>query len=163
MKLYYTLDHQRKMSEDTLASLERQENDTQEKIFSSQMSKSKLIAEIDTNVQEYNRMGRSLDLIPISAKNARGVEFEVSFDQAKPTAFEQISVDLKGVVKPALAALLASFSQEAIEEKRKLREVNNKAEEVVEEKQDLEDKTKRLEARLKKMDATWKQDKQVCD
>lgn len=71
--------------------------------------------ELETAVQTYHTAADRLQLIPVTAKYAGGVQFEIQLDRAGATASDIINADLKGEVKPALARLRESRAARARE------------------------------------------------
>ncbi|DBA77729.1 hypothetical protein WJX79_003286 [Trebouxia sp. C0005] len=71
--------------------------------------------ELETAVQTYHTAADRLQLIPLTAKYAGGVQFEIQLDRAGATASDIINADLKGEVKPALARLRESQAARAQE------------------------------------------------
>ncbi|KAL3162304.1 hypothetical protein ABBQ32_009992 [Trebouxia sp. C0010 RCD-2024] len=71
--------------------------------------------ELETTVQAYNTAADRLQLIPVTAKYAGGLQYEIQLDRAGVSASDIITVDLKGEVKPALARLRDSRAARARE------------------------------------------------
>ncbi|KAK9828671.1 hypothetical protein WJX72_001447 [[Myrmecia] bisecta] len=109
--------------------------------------------ELDAAVQVYNTAADRLQLIPVSAKRAEGVQFEISLDRSATAASDIINLDLKGVVKPALARLREAgvgrareLSEEALAQQERLDALHHTLTERTEENATLEVQVRKLEA-----------------
>lgn len=94
---------------------------------------------LEQKVDEYNARARQLELIPQTAKHARGKRFEVKLDgdmAAEGVVNLMGGVDLAGVVEPHVTKLVKDYESETANEKRRMAVVKDliKAMEVSKEK-----------------------------
>ena len=86
---------------------------------------------LEQRVGEYNARAEQLELIPKTARYAKGHDFEVRLDENM--AVESVvkmmgGVDIEGVVKPHVKKLVEFFASETLSEKRKLSEMKEQVE-----------------------------------
>lgn len=62
-------------------------------------------------MQAYHSCADRLQLIPASAKRAKGVQFEAMLDRSGATASELINVDLKARIRAAASAFSCDGNQ----------------------------------------------------
>jgi SMC interacting uncharacterized protein involved in chromosome segregation len=78
---------------------------------------------LEQKVNEYNTRARQLELVPETAKHARGTRFEVKLDGDK--AAEGVvnmmgGVDIVGVVGPYVTKIVKDYEDETANEKRRM-------------------------------------------
>lgn len=69
--------------------------------------------ETEKHVREYNEMARNLKLIPPSAENANGIDFEMHFNPHSQRPDHRAHMDFKGTIKPALLHLKQQISEKS--------------------------------------------------
>ena len=65
----------------------------------------------EKHIREYNEMARKLKLIPPSAENANGVDFEMHFNPHSQRPDQRAHVDFKGTIKVLLIFFLTGILQ----------------------------------------------------
>lgn len=86
---------------------------------------------LEQNVEEYNAKARQLELVPSSAKHAKGQHFEVTLN--KDRAAEGVvqlmgGVDIDGGVKPHVNKLVRGYESEMANEKRRMVDIKERVE-----------------------------------
>lgn len=97
---------------------------------------------VERILQDYHSLGYRLGLIPRTAPNAKGINFELEINPGAPRPENMLSVDLRGVIRPALITLRRETTEQVHErqdEALSLQETLDKLEEsVVDRKDELE-------------------------
>nr|KAG5696781.1 hypothetical protein BaRGS_012804 [Batillaria attramentaria] len=80
--------------------LEREVDAIDADIWKKEMALARLHEQVDANISEYSKLARALKLIPSTAENAQGIDFELrsSFQEMDSNHFEN-------TIKPALVAM----------------------------------------------------------
>lgn len=95
---------------------------------------------LEQKVNEYNARARQLELIPETAKHAKGKKFEVVLDgdKAADGVVDMFSgVDIAGVVEPHVTKLIKNYESETSNEKKRMAVKNNLIKEMESEKKKL--------------------------
>ena len=86
---------------------------------------------LEQRVQEYNGQAQQMELIPKTAKHAKGHDFEVKL--SKDGAVESVAkmmggVDIRGAVSPHVNKLVKGYENETVKEKNQIVEVKDRIE-----------------------------------
>jgi len=86
---------------------------------------------LEQRVEEYNNNARQVELIPKTAKHAKGHNFQVILDKSK--SIDSVvkmtgGVDIEGVVKPHVKKLVTGYESETLNEKRNMANVEKQIE-----------------------------------
>ena len=119
--------------------------------------------ELEAVVGDYHARADRLQLVPATAKRAEGVGFEILLDRGASAASMMVTIDLKGIIKPALQRIrdhYASRARELGEEDLSLAEKRDAAAEVVAERAE---ECTNAEAQLKKLEAQYRSGKEELE
>ena len=58
-----------------------------------------MLFQSEKHIREYNEMARKLKLIPLSAENATGIDFEMHFNPHSQRPEQRAHMDFKGTIK----------------------------------------------------------------
>ena len=126
-----------------------------------EMALTKLLEETEAVAASFNKKAEQLRLIPSTACNANGVDYTVTINARAENPEDIVSVDLRGVVRPALASLRDSINDMAHSVQSELlsaREMVAKMNEAVKSKQD---DVSILESRISAMEEHYQRDDEV--
>lgn len=101
----------RNQLEEALRAATAQREAVQHAIWEAEGDIHRRIEELERSVHGYNSRAAVLQLIPATAKYARGRELEVRINQNAANVADMTNVDLRGVVKPAIDALKEVYSR----------------------------------------------------
>jgi kinetochore protein NDC80 len=78
-------------------------------------------------VQDYNAKGADLELIPETAKNAKGKNLEIRLNEAVAQSLEGLlGVDVSGAVVQHMRKVTEEYKQKTTEEKRRIKDLKEK-------------------------------------
>lgn len=124
----------------------RCQNEDQE-IWTQEVALSKEIEQTEGKCQAYNKLAQSLKLIPISAENSSGIDYEM-----KPSFGGYMGTEFAGTIKPALLTLKTQCSESArVKETAKIRQ-QEQLEQQSEAFGDLQHEVSLLESKYKRAD-----------
>lgn len=156
-----SMTHRRCMLEESLASLDEQKQKIQADIWDIEMKMCKSIAQVESNIHEFNALGVKLHMIPSSAKFAGGEDYELTFNPHKETLHEMLNIDLKVVVKPTLLALKRRLGDRVVEKQLKSRDLCEHLKQSNEFKIDEKRRVDELEQRLAKAEDSFVQEREI--
>ena len=114
---------------------------------------------VEILVREFNRMAERLFLIPKTAKNADGIDYELRLNMHAPRPEQMLSVNIKGTIKPSLMRLreaLTARNHESRNEAISLREKLDQIEDLLAEKTE---EVARLSSKQEKIDQHYQEQK----
>ena len=132
-----------------------------QRAWKSEMALSKKLEVAENMANEFNRLAESLQLLPRSAPNANGVNYEIKINPHTPNMREIVSVDMKGTVVPNLTTLRESINERVHRINGELVSANEmlaKLGEMVTEKQD---DNSIMDNRLKSMEKQYAEEKEA--
>lgn len=128
-----------------------------EDIWKEEIALSKEVEEIHLKCQAYNKMAHSLKLIPISAENSSGIDYEL-----KKTAYNEGAIsDFQNIIKPALLTLKAQCAESASRQNSEKIKVMEQLEQVSEYVGDLQNEVQLLESKYKRAEDEVEAKKQM--
>ncbi|KAL1915715.1 uncharacterized protein VTP21DRAFT_6474 [Calcarisporiella thermophila] len=116
---------------------------------------------VDRAVQRYNEIAYSICLIPSSAANAGGGDYELALDTNAIGSEQMISVDLRNAVKPILQKLRVNFNtalHKTQEESFHLQDIVDRLSEQV---SDKVEELSRLEGRVRHLTQQYTEEREV--
>lgn len=148
----------------TAAAKEAAQND----LFEMEQALAKSTDALNARVSEYSTMATQLQVLPRTAKHARGIDFDIHIvkDPAEGgdgAGDSLLSADVKGVIKPALRELKSVFTQKMHEIRAQSLETSESvavAEEAVEEHERV---IEHRETQLHKLEETFKKEKEALE
>lgn len=167
--------------ESALRMLSQQRESAESKAAQAETSLESKLDELESILGEYHACADRLQIIPLSAKRAEGVGFEIILDRnagasgisgvmgisgagaTNGGAGGLINVDLKGIVKPALQRMkdrYASKARELAQELLSLEEKKDAATEVLTERRE---ESSHAEAHVKALEAQYRQGKEALE
>ncbi|XP_077977055.1 kinetochore protein NDC80 homolog [Glandiceps talaboti] len=92
-----------------LETLDKEKEEVDKQMWAEEMEIAKQHEETEKHVQEYNSLARQLKLIPVTAENAHGIDYEMrsQFHNQHP---DFAGIDFNGTIKPALIQLKKQVS-----------------------------------------------------
>ncbi|KAJ7363666.1 kinetochore-associated Ndc80 complex subunit ndc80 [Desmophyllum pertusum] len=105
--------HEKRELQKTVEQLEKGRDYFNQQIWEKEMQYAKKHEETERHICEYNEMARKLKLIPSSAENANGVDFEMHFNPHAQRPDQRAHMDFKGTIKPALLRLKQHISEKS--------------------------------------------------
>lgn len=103
--------HEKKELQKAKEQLEKSRDYFDQQIWEKEMQYAKKHEETEKHIREYNEVARKLKLIPPSAENANGIDFEMHFNPLSQRPDQRAHVDFKGTIKPALLRLKQQISE----------------------------------------------------
>ena len=81
----------------------------QKTLWEAEMELSRAVVDLETAAQTFNGKAASLQLIPITARNSNGIQYEMSVSKGAVSASAEpqdlIGLDIKGVIRPSLGQI----------------------------------------------------------
>ncbi|GAB5033315.1 kinetochore protein ndc8 [Nannochloropsis oceanica] len=81
----------------------------QKALWEAEMELSRAVVDLETAAQTFNGKAASLQLIPITARNSNGIQYEMSVSKGAVSASAEpqdlIGLDIKGVIRPSLGQI----------------------------------------------------------
>lgn len=130
------------------------------------MACEKRLEDVESAVRGYHAAADRLQLIPATAKRAHGVGYEIEVNGKLPgsaPAEELVSVDLKGVIKPALAALREEYVRKQREGGEEVLREEEERDRSLERLAEQRDETAALAGAVKKLEAQYKENKERAE
>ena len=128
-----------------------------EELWKREMEISKKVEAVDRSVITYKSLANRLGLIPVGAKYAAGIDYNLEVDTNQDDAISAMSIDVKNQVRPGLATLKESFvsetralNDECIVWEQRNQDANEERERREEELRALEEKQQRLETQYQR-------------
>lgn len=103
--------HEKRELQKAIEQLEKERDYFDQQIWEKEMQYAKKHEETEKQIREYNEMARKLKLIPPSAENANGIDFEMHFNPHSQRPDQRAHMDFKGTIKPALLRLKQHISE----------------------------------------------------
>ncbi|XP_033740371.1 kinetochore protein NDC80 homolog [Pecten maximus] len=135
---------------------ERRESETDKEIWEKEMELSKEHEKLEEHCNEYNKLAQKLKLIPLSAENAYGVDYEL-----KPSYLGYMDSRFTDTIKPALLQLKKQCSASVHTKSTEMMQVQESLEQVHEYVNEMKDDINMLESRSKRMGDELECKKQV--
>ncbi|GAQ91593.1 Centromere-associated protein HEC1 [Klebsormidium nitens] len=146
--------------EEVLRTVTAQKDRLEKDVWQAEVQLSRHLEELEGAVRSYHAAGDRLKVLPSDAKRAGGLQFELTLHARAARPEDMLSGDLKGVIKPALAAIKDAYTSKtraAQAEVLGLAEAQDGSEEAVSEKQDA---VAQREAALRKVEAACRAEKE---
>lgn len=112
--------------------------------------------QMETKSSEYNKMAHGLKLVPVSAENACGVDYEL-----KTSYQNTMTVDFDSTIKPALMQLKKQCNVSLNEKSRQLLIQQDSLEQLCELVTEQQDAVRVMEKNLNIADEEYKTEKEV--
>jgi kinetochore protein NDC80 len=136
----------RNMLEETLSQAVAQKETAQAAVWQLEVEISKKFEELDRIVHTFNGKAAIMQLIPATAKYAKGRSLELAVNYHAANSTDVLSTDIRTVVKPAVEELEAIFAKKISATTQGVAEARDKAE-----------RTRELVAERKESLAVWEQ------
>jgi SMC interacting uncharacterized protein involved in chromosome segregation len=160
------MSHEKSMLDDTVCTLTRQRDDLAKRMQDQQTNIQKRLTEIGQNTVVFNELASTLQMLPMTARNAKGLDMELRFQAPAPNAAnfrDVVNFDLKHHVKPVLSALKEEFSDRIKQLVRELRETSKLAENAKESAEDKTEELNQLQTRHNKLESAYKDERDVMN
>lgn len=126
--------------------LERDCATVDEDVWKEEISLAKEVEQVDTKIQAYNKQAYSLRLIPVTAENSSGTDYEM-----KKFSLENPSSNFEDVIKPALMILKTQCSDSAHQKESEKIKIMEQLDQVTEMLADKKNEVTLLENKCKRM------------
>jgi kinetochore protein NDC80 len=153
--------------QDGLAAASNHKKVLEEKLWETEMQLSKKNDEVEELVHKYNSTAMSMHLIPATAKYAGGTEYELKLKSGASEGVDHhddldsfFSVNLKGIIRPALLRVKGSATQRMHTAREEDLEVADEAEVASEAIGAAKQEVAKLESRVQQAEQQLKQEKQ---
>ncbi|EME26412.1 Kinetochore protein NDC80 [Galdieria sulphuraria] len=120
-------------------------------------------AKVEDALRDYHRLAEKLQLIPSTAKNAKGFNFEIelSRDASLHRCEDILSLDLSSVVKPTIHELREAFSSKASRTREEELTVQEKYNHLEEQLLFKRNETSSLEGKYQKLENHYKNERET--
>eukprot|EP00850_Spirogloea_muscicola_P004085 SM000017S02825 [mRNA] locus=s17:521823:524911:+ [translate_table: standard] len=150
---------ERSAAETALRGVAGQLEELERAVWAAEVQLSRRLEELEAAVRLYHTTGDRLKVIPASAKRAGGVAYEVALNSRASRPEDMLGVDVKGLIKPALAALKDSYATRARDGQQNLLVLQEKVDATSEGLAEKQEQTAALEASNRKLEAQFKEEK----
>ncbi|XP_031567459.1 kinetochore protein NDC80 homolog [Actinia tenebrosa] len=142
-----------------LQQLEKHRDQLDQQIWDQEMQYAKIHEETEKNIREYNETARKLKLIPTTAENAHGFDFELHFDPQQ--TYSSIQSYFKDKLKPALIELQAQLSDRTRQLQTQIMTEDEALDQVSDMINERQEELDALEARQAAFDKEFERKKEV--
>ncbi|XP_067824751.1 kinetochore protein NDC80 homolog [Heptranchias perlo] len=152
------MNHEKNELHQTTISLSKNLEDAEKRMWNEEIKVTKAKEMLEVRLLEYHTMARKLKLIPKTAENARGQDFEISlldFASGKRNLLQNTEK-----IKLDLMVLLKQINEEIVNLKHKKMSVQEANEQVQTMMDDQANDLKMLKERIRKVDETIEQEKE---
>lgn len=129
-----------------------------EELWNDEMSIGKHQDKLNENCCQHNKLCRILELIPVSAKNSSGLDFEL-----KPSLLDGSTQDQFQKHKLQLLEVKNKIADEVHVANAEKRKLENVLEQELEQVEEMSNKVKALSTNLKRMEETFKSEKNLYE
>lgn len=152
--------HEKKELQKAIEQQERERDYFNQQIWEKEMQFAKKHEETEKHVREYNEMARNLKLIPPSAENANGIDFEMHFNPHSQRPDQRAHMDFKGTIKPALLHLKQQISEKSRTTQSQVITEEEAFDQISEMVADKQEEVTALESKLQVLDKEldWKKE-----
>eukprot|EP00698_Gefionella_okellyi_P003576 TRINITY_DN13365_c0_g1_i1.p1 TRINITY_DN13365_c0_g1~~TRINITY_DN13365_c0_g1_i1.p1 ORF type:complete len:603 (-),score=178.05 TRINITY_DN13365_c0_g1_i1:112-1920(-) len=157
------MQHDREHLSGQLKATSKQREGAEQTLMQSEIAVTKKLQDVERTLSQYNQLATNNQLLPISAKNSGGFDYEVVLNIHAKQTDDLLSKDLKTVIRPQLQKfkdLIYKKTQQAVEEELTMQEKVQRAQDAFTEKQDQLNATN---AKLKKLEARCLVEKSESD
>lgn len=140
---------------------EEQRTTTNKCLWEMEMSRSTQLEELDAVLKRYGDAVFEMQMVPITAKYARGTEFDVQRNHYEMDGGPLLSVNVKEDVKPALRQMISSAVTSASSQRAAANKLQEATDALDEKLLHLDAKTSAATARLKKEETQLKRQRQM--
>jgi len=152
--------HEKRELQKAIEQLEKGRDYFDQQIWEKEMQYAKKHEETEKQVREYNEMARKLKLIPPSAENANGINFEMHFNPHSQRPDQRAHMDFKGTIKPALLRLKQHISEKSRTTQSQVITEEEAFDQISEMVSDKQEEATSLEMKLQVLDKdlNWKKE-----
>jgi len=120
-------------------------------------------AKVEDALRDYHRLAEKLQLIPSTAKNAKGFHFEITLsrDASLYRCEDILSLDLGSVVKPTIQELREAFASKASRTREEELTVQEKCNHLEEQLLFKRNETSALESKYQKLESHYKNEREA--
>eukprot|EP00897_Mesotaenium_endlicherianum_P005743 jgi/Mesen1/5197/ME000258S04289 len=143
-------------TKEILRSVTGQREALEKQVWDHEVQLAKKQEELESTVRQYHTTGDRLKVIPVTAKRAGGVVYEIELNARAKSPEDMVGRDLKGIVKPALGRLkegtaqkMRAAQQELLQSEESRAAVEEALAETQERKRGLEEHLRKAEAHLR--------------
>lgn len=134
----------------TIDQLNDKNSEFEKNIWEKEISVQKKVDEVEKLTHDFNNKAYRLHLVPISAKNANGKNFDLQLNNHATRADQMVNIDLRGEIKSALLDLRSHLKNEIMQAQDQciaIRESFDRLSESVNEKLD---EVQQIDSRIKR-------------
>ncbi len=132
-------------------------------LWEAEMELSRSVVDLETAAQTFNTKAAALQLIPITAKNSNGIQYEMSVHKgavsATAEAQDLVGLDIKGVIRPSLAQIKNVIIDKVHEARTSVLRMLDEEAKSEEELGEVVAELTTLETKVKKQDESYKAEK----
>ncbi|XP_067051748.1 kinetochore protein NDC80 homolog isoform X2 [Acropora muricata] len=152
--------HEKRELQKTVEQLEKNRDYFDQQIWEKEMQYAKNHEESEKHIREYNEMARKLKLIPPTAENAKGFDFEMHFNPHSLRPDQGALTDFKGTIKPALLRLRQQISEKSRAVKSQVVTEEETCDQISDMVADKQEEVAALEMKLQTLDKDleWKKE-----
>jgi len=152
--------HEKRELQKAIEELEKGRDYFDQQIWEKEMQYAKKHEETEKQIREYNEMARKLKLIPPSAENANGIDFEMHFNPHSQRPDQRAHMDFKGTIKPALLRLKQHISEKSRTTQSQVITEEEAFDQISEMVSDKQEEATALEMKLQVLDKdlNWKKE-----
>jgi len=151
---------EKKKLEDDLEALEIKKEKGERQACQAEVENTRKLSELEKNVQELNNNSTLLGLIPVSAKHARGIDYEVQVKHHSSHNKQIFSIDLKATIQTRLYELKEDFNQKFFEYHKKKLSLSTRMAQLEEELADKVDENDVLKEKKESLNREHEQEKE---
>jgi len=143
--------------EEQLTTFSQKRDSIEKLIFEKEMKISKKIAEVESGLTNFNNLARKIQLVPSTARHAKGLDFQISFSSHSPDLDIE---EIKKTIKPNLEQLKQELSKSTVsfqDESLTIQENIDRREENI---SDKKDEISALQSRINRLDSEYKKQKE---
>lgn len=157
------MNHRRAMLKESLDYLHNQKKNVQEETFNAEKQIKTRRAALEPLIKAFNSSALNLELAPLSARNARGIDFTLKLSSDKRDVNNLVGVDLTKTIKPALAKLHKQLSDEVSSGQATLRDLGTRLGTLREMRTEQARRARVLEERAAKKEEEYRDAKDGCE
>lgn len=157
------MNHQKKLLSDNLEALETQKATVQQEIWAQETANSKALFELDKRVKLFNECALLLELTPVGARYARGIDYQLKMQPSSRLVSNLVGLDLTKTVKPAVLTLKKQLIGDIANQQADLREAETRRRSAQELREEENRKVKCLEEKAARFEEAYRLEKEGCE
>eukprot|EP01134_Creolimax_fragrantissima_P001334 CFRG1334T1 len=153
----------REQLKNSLEEAHKQREESDMKLFDREKEISFTLQEIQRKIYTYHELADTLCIMPVTAKNAMGVNFELEFKSTEPQPEQMLSVYLKGTIKPALQELKCQYGIKIRQSHAEMLEAEEEHEQMNEELIESTDRLNSLREKMFRLESLYREKKETMN